>query len=507
MISLPIPNLDRLLVLTALLVAVGCRPSSTPESHAGHNHAQTSVAASPAPDPDPERAMCVEHGCYEDVCFICNPALREPGRLWCQEHGSYEDRCWECHPELQDPDRLFCSRHHLYEDECFLCHPELKGGGAPTRAAVELHCSEHDLPEKACGICHPDQIPALAVGEGIKVRLPAADSVQLVGIQTSTPRIGEAADGVSCLAEVVFNQNRYAHVVAPVGGIIDSVEVDLGMQVRERQVAARIWSAAIAESVAKAVLTHQTLDRERRLRAEQVTSEKDLQEAEAAHRAACQQLRTLGFTEVQIDELSERPQESVLLEVRVPFDGEVVNRVAVRGALVEAGSPMFSVADRSTVWAMLNLPESALSQVAVNQTVVLSVDGLPGRTFQGRLTWIGAEVDERTRMTRARAEVANPDHLLRANHFAQAHIRTHRDSQAVLVPDSAVQRVDGQCLVFVKLADDLFEARAVQVAGSRDGWTHIAEGLQAAETIAVEGGFTLKSQLLLSRLGAGCVDD
>jgi hypothetical protein len=55
--------------------------------------------------------------------------------------------------------------------------------------------------------------------------------------------------------------------------------------------------AAIAEAVAKAVLSHQTLERERKLRAERVSSEKDLQQAEADHRAACQQLRTQGFTE------------------------------------------------------------------------------------------------------------------------------------------------------------------------------------------------------------------
>ncbi len=60
---------------------------------------------------------------------------------------------------------------------------------------------------------------------------------------------------------------------------------------------AKIWSASIAEAVAKAVLSHQTLDRERKLRADRVTSQAALEEAEATHRAACQQLRTLGFTE------------------------------------------------------------------------------------------------------------------------------------------------------------------------------------------------------------------
>ena len=140
-----------------------------------------------------------------------------------------------------------------------------------------------------------------------------------------------------------------------------------------------------------------------------MTSEKDLQEAEADHRAACQQLRTLGFTEEQIDALEAKPQEQVLMEVRAPFAGEIVERTAVRGALVEAGKPLFTLADRSTMWAMLNMPESALARVKVGQAVELRVDSLPGQMFTGKLTWIGAAVDERTRMARARAEFANPD--------------------------------------------------------------------------------------------------
>ena len=158
---------------------------------------------------------------------------------------------------------------------------------------------------------------------------------------------GAIADGVECYAELAFNQNKLAQIAAPVGGIIQTVDVDLGTKVEEKQTVAKIWSASIAEAVAKAVLSHQTLDRERKLRAERVTSEKDLQQAEAEHRAACQQLRTLGFTEEQIDVLGAKPQEQVLMEVRAPFAGEIVERTAVRGALVEAGKSLFTLADRS----------------------------------------------------------------------------------------------------------------------------------------------------------------
>ena len=269
-------------------------------------------------------------------------------------------------------------------------------------------------------------------------------------MQTATPTVGTIADAVECYAELAFNQNKLAQIAAPVGGIIQEVDVDLGSKVEEKQTVAKIWSAAIAEAVAKAVLSHQTLDRERKLRADRVTSEKDLQQAEAEHRAACQQLRTLGFTEEQIDALGAKPHEQVLMEVRAPFAGEIVERTAVRGALVEAGKPLFTLADRSVMWAMLNIPESALARVKVGQTVELRVESLPGQMFTGKLTWIGAEVDEKSRMARARAEVANPDGLLKARMFAQARILTRSAEGALLLPPSAIQRMEGKSFVFVK---------------------------------------------------------
>ena len=368
-------------------------------------------------------------------------------------------------------------------------------------------CTEHNVPLEECGICRPQLATTLKVGESAKVRLAAADSAALAGVRLDSARLGNIADGIDCYAELAFNQNKLAQIAAPVGGIVQEVSADLGGKVAERQVVAKIWSAAIAEGVAKAVLTHQTLERERKLRADRVTSEKDLQQAEAEHRAACQQARTLGFTEEDIDRMKVSPNDPVYLEVRAPFAGDIVERTAVRGALVEAGKPLFTVADRSVMWAMLNIPESVVGRVKEGQTVELRLESLPGQTFTGKLTWIGAEVDDKSRMARARAEVPNPEGVLKAKMFAAARILTRHAEGAVLVPSPAIQRIAGNSFVFVQTGADLFEARVVRLGAAFGGKVEIAEGLKAGETVAVEHVFPLKSAFLISRLGAGCADD
>jgi cobalt-zinc-cadmium efflux system membrane fusion protein len=381
--------------------------------------------------------------------------------------------------------------------------------GEAQTAALDgvIMCTEHGVPEAQCGICKPQLAGQLKPGESVKVRLPSPESARIVGVQTASPTTGPTADGVECFAEVSFNQNALAQIVAPVGGIIQSVDADLGGTVEERQVVAKLWSASVAEAVAKAVLTHQTLERERKLSAGGVTSQATLQEAEAAHNGACLPLRTLGFTEERIDELGHKPQEQVLLEVRAPFAGEIVERSAVRGALVEMGKPLFTLADRSVMWAMLQVPETAMARVQVGQPVELGVDWLPGKMFTGKLTWIGPAVNERTRMTLARAEFADPNGLLKDKMFATARILTRRTENAILLPPDAVQYIEGKPLVFVQVADDLFDARAVRLGAKFNGHQEVLTGLKPQEIVAVTHTFALKSALLMSRLGAGCADD
>jgi cobalt-zinc-cadmium efflux system membrane fusion protein len=215
----------------------------------------------------------------------------------------------------------------------------------------------------------------------------------------------------------------------------------------------------------------------------------------------------LGFDDVQIQALTRNQSIPGVLELRAPFAGEIVERTAVQGAVVGEADSLFTLTDTAVLWATVNIPESQVSPVSVGQTVQLTVDSLPGQTFIGKLTWVSPTVDERTRMVQGRVEVPNAAGQLKAQMFARARIVTTHTDRAVVVPMSAVQNVTGIPVVFVKFSDDLFEARPVTLGAKHDDRVEIVAGLSAHESLVVAGGFALKSQLLASRLGAGCVDE
>ncbi len=478
------------------------------------SESSATAESSPKASIDPKRLYCGEHEVYEDECFICHPELREEGRLWCNEHERYEDRCFICHPELRDESRQFCEKHGLYEDECHLCRPELKGrpasstGGASDAEpnANRLMCDEHGVPEDECGICHPELAATIASGRGLKVRFASADAAAKAGIEVARPEIGPIASGIESYAEIAFDQNKLAHVAVPVGGIIRNINVDLGARVVANELLATVSSATIAEAVSKMILAKQTLERERHLYSQRISAEREVQEAQAIYQANYQQLRTLGFAEEQIGDLHENPIDPAALELRAPFAGEIVERNAVQGSLVSEGDTLFVLADRSVMWAILSIPEARLAEVRLGQVVEISVEPAADQRFVGELTWLSAQVDDRTRMARARVEIPNPEGLLRANMFARARILIHHSNRAVLIPSSAVQQIEGRPFVFVQLEPDLFEARPVRVDAKTDGRVAVVGDLGPDSEIVVSRSYLVKSQLQISRLGAGCVD-
>ena len=91
--------------------------------------------------------------------------------------------------------------------------------------------------------------------------------------------------------------------------------------------------------------------------------------------------------------------------------------------------------------------------------------------------------------------------------FGEADIAVGSASRALRVPKSAVQRFERQPYVFVKLEDDLSALRRVALGHKSDTAFDIVAGIQPQDQVVVAGTFTVMSEYLKSRLGAGCVDD
>lgn len=473
-----------------------------------------------------------------DKGAVCDPSVREKGRMWCKEHDRYEDRCFLCHPELKDPKRPWCKEHNLYKDECLLCHPESNqgapatggGGGGGGRSEAEtkaiqlgggLLCKEHRVSEQECGICHPELLKALETGRGMKIRFASAHSTAKAGVETGKPREEAGASGPTFLCRVAYNQNHYAQITPLVAGVVQRVRVDYGSEVGKGQTLVEIASPEIARAKADYVsalselgLKEGVARREKSLSEKQVSSRQESELAEAEYRkaraeaaTARQQLQNFGFSEEEIAALAGNPTASSVLRIRAPFSGTIVARKAVAGEAVSPEIPLFALADLSTMWLELSVPADAFASVHVGDPVSASFDGLPGVQLPGKLIWISSAVDATSRMVKARALVRNPRAILKDGLFGKARLPLAAPGRRLGLPEGAVQRIEGEDVVFVKLEEDLYEVRKVRKENAEAGRVSIVSGLSPEEDVVVAGSFTVKSEFLKSRLGAGCTND
>ena len=158
------------------------------------------------------------------------------------------------------------------------------------------------------------------------------------------------------------------------------------------------------------------------------------------------------------------------------------------------------------MWLLADVYERDLLQLREGLPLLFTVDGLPGASFEGRLSWISSSVDDRTRTVRVRAELPNTNGLLRANMFGRALIVIHENSDVLSVPAQAVQ-TDGCCqLVFVRQADDLFVPRKITLGASANAFVEVLTGLSEGEMVATTGSYLMKTEILKSNIGAGCCE-
>jgi cobalt-zinc-cadmium efflux system membrane fusion protein len=303
---------------------------------------------------------------------------------------------------------------------------------------------------------------------------------------------------------ITYDANRVAVVGPRVEGRLAAVRADLGERVGAGAVLAVVESPEVGElrgELARAEATlevaRRNYEREQRLFRQEITSQKELLEAEGAYRSA---EADIASARARLEAVGAGSGKGAAFGLRTPLSGTVVERNASPGQLVDPSSNLFTVADIRDVWITVDVYESDLSRVQQGAPATVLPRALPGEEFEGRVTYAGGVVDSATRTFKVRVQVENPERRLRPGMFAQVRIAATAASgqeRPAAVPQTAVQDLEGKPVVFVpgRRAGE-FIARMVTVGPpAGDTMVTITDGLRLGDRIVTRGAFQLKSEL------------
>ena len=365
--------------------------------------------------------------------------------------------------------------------------------------------------------------PSPLVNGGNSQALGNAKRVTLSDTQLTSVKIATVGYHVfpveqTAVGSIDFNQDMSVQVFTPYQGRIINLFAKTGDEVKRGQQLFTIDSPDLLQAESTLItaaggldLQNKTLSRARELFQTRAISQRELeqatsdqQSAEGALKAGRDAVRLFGKTDAEIDRIvADRRVDSTLV-VASPISGRVTARNAAPGLFVQPGSipAPFTVADISTVWLIANVNEADSPQFHLGQEVRATVMAYPDRTFEGKITTLGAAIDPNTRRLMVRSEINDPAHALRPGMFATFVIQTAEPVRALAVPlGSVVREGDGTMTVWVTKDRRQFEKRIVKI-GQQDGrYDRIIQGLQPDELIAIEGALFLSNLFAASSPG------
>src|SRR5215510_15706841 len=176
-----------------------------------------------------------------------------------------------------------------------------------------------------------------------------------------------------------------------------------------------------------------------------------------------------------------------LVTVRAPISGTVIERLINAGAGFEAGKPLFTVADISTLWVIANVPEALVGKLHVGTPAEVRGPALGDEAISGRVAYIDPVLNEEARTARVRIEVNNPRERLKVGMFVEVGFEAGAGGQVkpaeneLVIPEEAVQRIGERTVIFLPKEGENghFEARDVELGGAAGGSQRVISGLKA----------------------------
>lgn len=332
------------------------------------------------------------------------------------------------------------------------------------------------------------------MGDGGPVSL-TAEQVRTFGVTFGTAEPRELEPTVRASGVVVLDETRVAQITSKVAGFVERLDVDFtGRAVRRGQPLYALYSPEL-------VAAQDELLAAARLRGSGGTAavpglpggESDLLEA------ARRRLALWDVSEAQIAEVLRRGTAQRTITFYSPVSGVVTEKGVVRGQSIEAGQPLYTVADLAEVWVEADLRESNAGSVRKGSHAEIEFAAYPGRTVSGRVAFVAPTLQRESRAIRARIEVPNADGRLRPGMYGTVRITTP-GRHALTVPAPAVVRTGERSLVFVDLGAGRLTAREVDTGRTAGGFTEILAGLEPGQRVVTSAQFLLESESNLGEI-------
>tara|TARA_R110002049_G_scaffold116099_1_gene268404 strand:+ start:1109 stop:2989 length:1881 start_codon:yes stop_codon:yes gene_type:complete len=342
-----------------------------------------------------------------------------------------------------------------------------------------------------CPICGMELIPLEASSESSEniadnEIVMNEQSYQLANIQTTVIEKASAVKEIRLLGRVKPDERRLYSQVSHIPGRIERLYVNFtGEKVFAGQKIVRIYSPEL------------------------ISAQKELFEAIKSkdvypqlYTASRNKLKLWKLTDKQIEAIEASGSVQEQIDILSDHSGYVMSRNVEVGDYIKAGGNLFDIANLSSVWVMFEAYEADIPWIHINDKVSFTIQAIPGKTFEGKVTYVDPFVSSNTRVAKVRVEVNNPSNKLLPEMYASGIIRAKMKGMenSIVIPKSAVLWTGKRAVVYVKVPHEKtisFVYREITLGQDMGQFYIVQEGLEEGETVATNGVFRIDASAQL----------
>lgn len=343
-----------------------------------------------------------------------------------------------------------------------------------------------------------DYVPVYAADQGASgpAGTVVIDPTTLQDIGVKTGKVDRKAISYTIRApgRITFDESLLSRINARTEGWVEKLFVNrTGDFVSEDTILLDLYSPQLVTSQQEYLLALKSYDEQK------ASPFPDVREnAQKLVVLARRKLELLAVPEHQIRELEETRKVMETLHIHSPSPGTIISIGVREGQHITSSTDLYELVDLSTVWVLADVFEHELPWLKEGAEASMTLDSLPGQTFQGHVDYIYPFLNPKTRTASVRLVFKNPGLLLKPDSFSSVTLEGAGRKNALVVPSQAVIRTGTRNTVFVVTGEGRFEPRQVTLGVMSDQGIEILEGLNEGEEVVTSGQFLIDSESKLN---------
>jgi Cu(I)/Ag(I) efflux system membrane fusion protein len=329
---------------------------------------------------------------------------------------------------------------------------------------------------------------ASGAGGTNQVRI-STEKIQKLGVKTEAAAVRTLGKTVRAAGRVEPDERRVYAISPKFEGYVERLHVNVtGQPVGRGQPLFEVYSPELVSAQREYAIAAQGVRAMEAAGGEAQAGMKQLAESSLAR------LRNWDLSPEQVAALVRTGEAKRTITFRSPVSGIVTEKKALQGMRFMPGESLYQVTDLSSVWVVADVFEQDIALVKTGAKANLSINAYPGKTFEGRITYVYPTLKAETRTIPVRVELANPGQLLKPAMFAQVEMQAGAKAAVLTVPDSAVIDSGTRRIVLVQVGEGRFEPRTVKTGARSDNYIEVTDGVREGEQVVVAANFLIDAE-------------